>query len=1108
MMKMKQSFLGKVCLLLLVVVLSSAQLYAQKVTGVVVDETKAPIPGVNVVVKGTTNGVITNMDGQYTITPGDMAKDILVFSFIGYETSESKINGQKTINVQLTSSTLQIEEVVAIGYGTVKKRDVTGSVASVSGKQIVAIPVSNVAQALQGRLPGVNVISQDGRPDAKISIRVRGGGSISQSNDPLTLIDGVPGNISDVPSEMVESIDVLKDASSTAIFGARGANGVILITTKRGKAGDIKVSYSGYGKFNTPTGYLETLNPYDYLVSRWGLLDVYFGKTYTDPFQKLFGVGAFTGSNSGGIDAYKNVEQYNLQKEVYNSSFSHNHDLTLTGGTDKTKVIFGLSYLDEDGMKLNSYAKRASASFKLDQKLGEKLDFNLDVLYTDKNSMGNEGTTSGYGSSLSGSYRFRPIAKSNIKGDLAYLGDASMGEEQFVMDDMYSPVNVIMDREDMTMSQSLRGTAGLNWKIIKGLNYHSELTLNRNYTQIKNWRGPTPASGNEVNYKTSDGTLLYSGDADYRKNEGSSLRWTNTLGYELKLKEIHRINVLLGQEITNSGGTNMRIYGKKYPANFTKDNAFAMISQYGSDLVISSGVSTPNRLQSYFGRANYSLLDRYMFAATFRADGSSNFSPEHRWGYFPAGSFAWRMSEESFMEGIKGLDDLKLRLSYGEVGNDAISADQWSQLWAAETDTRWQYGLNKTLQPSYDLASDQLANRDLKWETTITRNIGLDFSFFNHRLSGTVDVYKNSTEDLLMLTDIPSITGFTTTYANIGQTSNKGVEISLSGTIFSNKDWNITASGNINFNQGNIDKLADGMQSAYGTQFLQSGIPNADYKLLVGRPVGIVMGYKMDGKGYYTPDDFNFDAATNIYTLKTGVADLSKAFVAYRGGLVPGAQQAYPGLPKFVDSVKDGVIDDKDYVEIGNMNPKNTGGFNLNATYKSIDFGMYFNWSYGNDVYNANKLATLYNLNKGGGLYGNKLAIVGDSYTLFEIQSGNLVRLTTPEKLNAANAKATLPSTYLQQGYVSDIGIEDGSYLRLNTVTLGYTLPKQLLAKAKIGNIRVYGSIYNAFTLTGYSGLDPDVNTNQNSARYPTPGLDWGTYPRARQFVIGLNATF
>ncbi len=1108
--KMKQSFLGKVSLLALFVILTAAQLFAQKVTGLVTDETNTPMPGVNVVVKGTTNGVITNMDGQYTITPGDLAKDVLSFSFIGYESKEIKIIGQKVINVQLKPSTLVIEEVVAIGYGTVKKRDVTGSVASVSGKQIAAIPVANVAQALQGRLPGVNVSSQDGRPDATISIRVRGGGSISQSNDPLILIDGVPGNISDVPSDMVESIDVLKDASSTAIFGARGANGVILITTKRGKAGDVTVSYSGYGKFNTPTGYQSTLNPYDYLTMKWGLLDVYFGATYTQPFQKMFGIGAYTGSNTAGIDAYKNVSQYNLQKEVYNTSFSHNHDLTITGGTDKTKVILGLNYLDEEGMKLNSYSKRASASFRLDQKLGQNLDFNLDLLYTDKNSVGSESTTSGLGSTLSGAYRFRPMAKSDIKGDLAYLGDPSMGEEQFVMDDMYNAVNIINDRENLNMTQSLRGTAGLNWKIIKGLTYHTELTLSRGNTQIHNWRGPTPASGNEVNYLNSNGTLQFSGDADYRKNDARSMRWVNTLAYELKLKEIHRINVLLGQEVTNSGGSSMQISGQKYPANFTKDNAFAMISQYGSNLVINSGVSTPNRLQSYFGRANYSLLDRYLFAVTFRADGSSNFSPEHRWGYFPAGSVAWRITEESFMKSSKWLNDLKLRVSYGTVGNDAISASQWSQLWATTTDTRWQYGLNKVLQPSYDLASAQLSNRDLKWETTITRNIGLDFSLFNHRLSGTVDVYKNSTKDLLMLADIPSITGFTTSYANIGQTSNKGIEISLTGTIYRSKDWNISASGNINFNQGNIDKLADGMQSAYGTQFLQSGIPSSDYKLVVGKPVGIVMGYQMDGKGYYTPDDFTFDAATSIYTLKTGVADLSKAFVSYRAGLVPGSQQAYPGLPKFVDTNKDGVIDEKDYVEIGNMNPKNTGGLNVNITYKNIDLGMYFNWSYGNQVYNANKLATLYNINKGGGLYGNKLAIVKDSYTNYQIQNGNLVKLTTPDQLNGANVNATVPSTYLQQGYVSSIGIEDGSYLRLNTVTLGYTFPKQLLSMAKISNLRLYGSIYNAFTLTGYSGLDPDVNSspNANSARYPTPGLDWGTYPRARQFVIGLNVTF
>lgn len=1083
----------------------------QMVSGKVTEaDTGEALPGVNIVIEGTTTGTVTDVDGNFQLNVDNPQTDVLVFRFIGFSDQEIPVNGQTTINVEMQMSSIGIDEVVAIGYGTMRKRDVTGSVASVSGEQLAAIPVANVAQALQGQLPGVNITSQDGRPDANISIRVRGGGSISQSNEPLVLIDGIPGNIGDIPAEMVESIDVLKDASSTAIFGARGANGVILVTTKRGKEGEATVSYSGYAKFNTPTGYLDVMEPYDYLAYKWGLLDVYFGETYTTPFQQLFGIGAHTGSNSGGIDTYRNVTPYNLQKEVYNNSFSHNHDLTITGGTEKTRIIFTFNYMDEDGMKLNSYAKRATASFKLDQEIANNLDFSIDVRYTDRETMGNESVVSGYGSALSGSYRFRPIAMEDIKGDLSFMDDPSLGEESFVMDDMFNPVAVIKDRENLILRQSLRGTAGINWNIVNGLNYNTELTLARDYMQNKIWRGPTPSSFNEENYLNGDGTYRWAGDADYRKNDGWTMRWTNTLGYEVLLNEIHRINVLAGQEITNSGGTNMQIAGRKFPNNFSKENAFASISQYGSDLIISSGVSTPSRILSYFGRANYSLLDKYMFTATFRADGSSNFSPEHRWGYFPAASLAWRLSEESFLENALWLDDMKLRVSYGQVGNDAISADQWALFWTSESDPRWQYGLGNELQAAYDLASSQLANRDLKWETTTTRNIGLDYTLYNNRMWGTIDVYKNTTKDLLMLTDIPSITGFTTSYANIGQTSNKGVEISLNGVLLKNQDWNITGGVNINFNRGNIDELTEGLQSAYGTQFLQQGIPNSDYTLQVGKPVGIVMGYKTDGEGYYTPDDFNFDSATGMYSLKEGVPDLSAAFVAYRGGTVPGDQQAYPGLPKFVDAFEDGVIDDKDYVEIGNMNAKHTGGFNLNANYKSFDLGMYFNWSYGNDIYNANKLATLYNGNKGGGLYGNKLAIVNSSYTIYEIQNGNLVALTTPEQLNAANTDATLPSTYLQQGYVSDIGIEDGSYLRLNTLTLGYTLPQSLLSKGNTNNIRVYGAIYNVFTLSGYSGLDPEVNSNQNinNARYPTPGLDWGTYPRARQFVIGLNATF
>ncbi|MFA7584247.1 MAG: SusC/RagA family TonB-linked outer membrane protein, partial [Proteiniphilum sp.] len=391
--KMKNTF-G----LLFLTLLCSMNLLGQErtITGTVNDTKGEPVIGASVMVKGTIIGTATDIDGRYSL-PVPASATTLHVTYIGMREMDVSITGT-TIDIIMEEDVSSLDELVVIGYGTQRRRDLTGSVASVRGDAITTAPVTNVAQALQGKLPGVNVTSQDGRPDAEISIRVRGGGSISQSNDPLVLIDGIPGNINDIPGDMVESIDVLKDASSTAIYGARGANGVILVTTKRGKEGKVTISYSGYTKFNTPSAYMETLEPYDYLAYKWGLLDTYFGTTYTTPFQHLFGIGAYTGSNAGGIDTYKNVPAYNLQKEVYNNSFSHNHDLTISGGSEKTKFLFALNYLDEDGMKLNSFTRRASASFKLDQKISNTLDFNLDVRYTDRQTLGNESTQSGFGS--------------------------------------------------------------------------------------------------------------------------------------------------------------------------------------------------------------------------------------------------------------------------------------------------------------------------------------------------------------------------------------------------------------------------------------------------------------------------------------------------------------------------------------------------------------------------------------------------------------------------------------------------------------------------------------------------------------------------------------
>jgi TonB-dependent starch-binding outer membrane protein SusC len=1003
-----------------------------------------------------------------------------------------------------------LSEVVVIGYGTVKKRDITGSVASITGTQIASVPVSNAAQAMTGKLAGVNVVSQDGRPDASISIRVRGGGSISQSNDPLFIVDGFPvSSISDIPGDQIESIDVLKDASSTAIYGARGANGVIIVTTKSGKSGKLTVNYDGYIQFNQPTKYLETMNAYDYIAYNWGYARA-ISSAYANAWEMLWGIGsqAATYNNSEGIDHYKNVAAKNFSKEAYGNSFSQNHNLNISNGNDKTKYLFSVNYIDNDGMKINSWYKRTNASFKLDQKLNEKLNFSFDTRYADIDLMSNEGTTNGRGSILSTSYQFRPVATSDVLGQLDDAVNTQLGMFDQVLQDRYNPVERMKDYLPEQRNRTLRSNAALSWNVIKGLTARSEVGLTNYWNKANTWSG---AVYND--YLTAIGEKTYGGNARIRATEGWSVRWANTLSYDLNgLGKDQTLNIMAGQEVSNSGSSYNEIWGNKYPSGFDSERAYAMMDQHLSgetNYGYSSNIGTPSRMISYFGRANYSLLNRYLLTATFRADGSSRFAPTHRWGYFPAAALGWRISQESFMQNIEWINNLKLRVSYGSVGNDGINANLWRTNWSSTGLTN--YSINEIQQVSYTPASTQ-ANPNLKWETTITRNIGLDFAFLKSRIYGTLDVYRNSTKDLLMLTSISAISGFSSTYDNIGSTSNRGIEFSLGGDIVRSTDFTLNVNFNININRGKVEELAPGVNGLYKSQWGSSMTqPNTgDYILVEGKPVGQVRGYTYDG--WYTIDDFDYNTTTKMYTLKAGVPDIASGILGTVYGTSankPGGQSAYPGVMKFRDLSGDGVVDEKDVAVIGDMNPKHTGGLNITGTYKGIDLSLNFNWSYGNKIYNANYLAALYG-SKEDGLYRNRLDVLKTSYRIYDIVGGQLVFVTDPAELQALNANATMFLPYQENPICSTLGIQDGSFLRLNTLTLGYALPKNLINKVNISKLRVYGSIYNALTFTKYNGLDPEVNTNEslNSAQYPTVGLDWGAYPRARSFTIGLNIEF
>lgn len=1069
-------------------VLAFAQ--GKQITGVIKDGTGEPMIGVNVLVKGTTNGTITDFDGKFAISDVKNS-DVLTITYVGYVQQSIPVGNQTSFNIILKEDTETLDEVVVIGYGTVKKRDLTGSVASVSNETLTANPVSDVSQALQGKLAGVSVTSQDGRPGAEVSIRVRGGGSITQSNDPLFIVDGFPvSSISDIPADQIETIDVLKDASSTAIYGARGANGVILVTTKGAKTDKLSVTYNGYVQTKAAAKTLDPLSAQDYVKYQWAYADALSGNG--DGVAKYFGLGAAYGNHFAD---YANVDVHDWTDDMLRNAIAHTHNLSISGGSEKTKFVLNVNYLNDEGIKINSGYNRFNTSLKLNQELLKNLKLDVDIRYSEDQTTGKESSTNGKGSLLSGAYRWRPI--DNPLGDPNALSGFAMGADN--IDAAYgSPVDWTNDVQNIARKQRVRSIAALSWDIIEGLTLRAEVGAGRNWGETKYYENGL-TQGHKV--------------AKLTRSEGYNLRNVNTLNYQVQgLSDKHSLSFLLGQETIVSKSNSTEIEGHGYPAGFDFDQAFGMIDQTDKSLAkdkFSNSIGTPDKTVSFLARANYSLLDRYLLTVTFRADGSSKFAPNHRWGYFPAGALAWRLSDESFMEGTRSwLDNLKLRLSYGMAGADNIDASLWRETWESTTVT-----FNGQTYSGYK-PSGMLSNPDLKWETTISRNIGLDFGFFNNRLSGTIDAYWNTTKDLLMCIPIDETTGYSYQYQNIGQTSNKGIEIALNYDILRTKDFTLGVSATYNYNHNNIDELADNIIAQYGSQWASnSTTPTYDYEFREGKSVGLIRGYICDG--YYTTADFNYDPATQMYTLKPGVADLGTQVGNYPNHYnLPEGQVAFPGAIKLRDLDGNGVAGTEDVADLGEITHPHTGGFNLNMTWKDIDFSAGFAWAAGGHVYNVNSLINMYG-QKDIALGANKLEFISDCYQIYDIQNGELVRVVEPDALDALNTGAKYGVPYMENGTVLSTFVEDASFLRLNTLTIGYTFPKAWTKKIGMQRARVYATAGNLFTITGYSGIDPEVNadpnkstTAANTGNYPLLGMDYGTYPRARTFTFGVNITF
>lgn len=1081
------SVIRHISLVLMILVTTAASAQTVTVTGLVTDPQQEPLTGVIVTEKGKpSNGVITDVNGNYSINVAPSA--VITFTYTGFLTRDEAVNGRKTIDVVLSEDLQSLDEVVVVGYGTMRRKDLTGAVASVKGEDLVANPVSNVTQAMQGRLPGVNVVSQDGRPGATISVRVRGGGSITQSNEPLYVVDGFPvSNLDNIAASEIESIDVLKDAASTAIYGARGANGVILVTTKSGQSGKAKVTYEGYVQFKNVAKKQETLSAQEYILDNWSYA-ASRGTGHQEAMEKYFGLGSNYGNHYAD---YANVATHQYDDDILRTGFTHNHNLSVTGGSDNTRMAFNLGYIDDEGVRINSDYNRFVTSLKVQQKISNTITFNAEARY-------NESNLNGAGARYTaGAYHYKPI--DNPLGGIPYT-DVSSGFSFGVknIDDSHNPVELINDITSETQRRDFRGNAALSWDIINGLTARSEIAFTR---------GSSKTTYYENGYTNGDKR------ANMTRSTSKGLRWVTTLNYQFDIKDIHSFNILAGYELLRNESESTYVEGRGYPDTFDYERAIAMMhtATYNTSFYNTFGV--PDRTISWFGRVNYNLMDKYLLTATFRADGSSKFAPNNRWGYFPAVAAGWRISEESFMENTRDwLSNLKLRLSWGESGADNINSNLWRETWSSSTNTK--LPINGEFIPFYK--PDGLkANPDLKWETTVSRNLGIDFGFLNGRINGAIEAYWNTTKDLLMIVPVDNTSGYTHQYQNFGQISNRGVEISVNATIYNKGDFRFSAGAIYNYNRNNLDKMQDADQYIYSSYWGSSAqTPSMDWMLAVDRPIGLVRGYIADG--FYTPADFNY--SDGKYTLKEGVADITKDITAtYKHPFtLADGQVAFPGAPKFVDVNDDGKVNADDAVCLGEVRPRHTGSFHLDFGYKGWDLSANFNWTYGGKVYNANAMMDASG-NEYDGLTRQYGAWRANTYKFYNVDNaGNLYAVTTPDELNALNANATSANPYHQSGIVSSEFLEDGSYLRLQTLTLGYTLPQRLTSKACISNLRLYVTAGNLFTITGYKGLDPEVNTNtagtvgfgSSIRNFPMFNMDYGTYPRARTWTIGASVTF
>lgn len=1086
---------------------NSVQAQNKTIRGIVTDKDDGgALPGVSVLVKGTTNGAVTDAEGRFVLQ-NVSANATLVLTFIGYQKQEIDVNNKTEFNVKLSVSSEMLKEikVVSIGYGTVKRDNLTGSVASITGSDLAKTAVTNVTEALAGRLPGVQVQAVDGAPGADVIIRVRHGGSISQDNAPLYVVDGlIVDNLNDIPAGDIESVDVLKDAATTAIYGSRASNGVVIVTTKKPKEGKTTIAVNNYAQMNTfPSDRkYSVLSPYEFVQMQYETAALN-GAEKLKQFTKDYGY-------YDDLELYKQSEPIDRQNELFGSSvFSYYNNISASGGTKTSKMSFSYSSNRDKGLTIGSGLNRDAINFKLNHEISKNLKLDLGARLTSR-------LVDGAGTSGSSSIRVSNIVAARPTNGIA--GEIIIDPNSVEDDDLENfllaqtnPKDLVKQDFRQKNSKGYVLNAGLTWNILDNLSANSTFTTNKSFGENLRFYGPLTGTAQQ------NGGLPLGLKSNTTDN---SYRLTNILNYHFNNTGKHDVSLLVGQELGSKGGDGQSVQAGGFRPSITAEELFANM-QLGAPLYTSQSTyqGTKSNIFSLFSRVNYSYNDKYLFTATLRRDASSKFAKANNTGYFPAFSAGWKISSEPFLKDSKVIDLLKLRVSYGATGNDNIPANSTNLLFNASDNRGPGFQDNQSaVYYQINAPGNTLYNPNLKWETTIGQNVGLDFTLFKSVLNGSLDVYRNQTKDLLVQAQIAPISGFGFQWKNIGNTSNQGIELGLSANVINKKDYSLNINANFGINKFKIDKL-DGtqfrfIQSNWASTDLNS---NDDYYIEVGRQVGLVYGYQNDG--FYKTDDFS-DFVGGKYILKDVDAN-GKPLVDNSSSL---GATLRPGMMKLKDisgpdGQPDGKIDLYDRSIIGNTTPKASGGLGLTASVKRFDISAFFNWSYGNDEYNAGKIA--YNMlwASNGGSYTNMLNTMNSSNRFTYIDTEGAFGpagavITDLDQLKEINKDKTLWSGNMSFGnrkpVLTDWAIEDASYIRFSNLTVGYTIPSKKWSNSIISNLRVFVTGTNLALWTKYSGYDPDANSSRGSDFYQalTPGLDFSTYPRNRSYTFGLNATF